>query len=162
MTFLEKNDVSKNKNNFDLDALTVNESLCSFDTNGDLKKINLKENFLQQKEDNFHRLEKILSEYNPDEKEIILFVDNSSNIWELIKRKDLSINSLSTTQATQDIISLNKIISEMNLLSNDQENRGVDLENLSVNNSELDLSRNTEMSVYNPIKETINNMSDIY
>lgn len=95
---------------------------------------------------------------------VLLFVDNKNNIWELLKRKDLCIDLLNNLNYTK-INSLKNYINYPDTSFSRLENNLIIEEkrdNTSINNSDLEISINTEFnSVSKVIKETINLTSEI-
>lgn len=150
--------LDKNSRNSQIEVSNLNnESYSSegFDQKN-LSKVNLKENYNIIKEDNYEHLDAILKSYNPDNKDILLFLDSDNNIWELIRRKDLNVNSLISTD---ELTSFNKIISDLELWK--MNDNLLDVDNTSINNSDLDLSKITD-NASNIVKDTINDISDLY
>ncbi len=148
-TAIHKSELLKNKN-YD----SHNSSLLSQEIN----KINLKEN-LEDNKESLKNFEKLLNDYDPDSKDILLFIDNKNNIWELIKRNDLKIETLNSSH---ELVSYNKLIMDLRNDKRLMEENILDIHNSSFNNSDLDISKGSDCNLSNIVKETINNMSDIY
>jgi hypothetical protein len=96
------------------------------------------------------KFQEFLNQYN-DNRNIILLVDSKMNIWELIKRTDISLTNI--TNGGSDLVSIvNKIKNSFN------EERLLNIElkgnfdNRSV--SDLDISKVTDFNISHYIKET--------
>lgn len=106
------------------------------ENNDKLKKINLNENYETSE------LDKLLMNYDPDDRNILLFMDRKNNIWELIKRCDLNAESLKNPENLKSY-KKNITVTESNL--NDDEI--IDILNISLNHNHSDHenSKNSEV-----------------
>ena len=104
------------------------------------KKFNIKDRFCI--DDNFTEF---LSSYN-QYKDILFFIDNNENVWELVKRVDLNINNISNYNSNvKSIIFCGKINDKLNNIEIKEpfENKLKREEELTLNNkySEFNLSK---------------------
>lgn len=148
----------------------LNNSIASAKSKGRIKsKYNLKEKMDNK---NLTKFQEFLNTYNQN-KNILLLVDSKNTVWELVKRPDLSIASLSTVENITSIgsgINLNK---DENYNSNNNTSNIVDEKLLNIEikenedksfvNSELDISKVTDFNISALIRDTQNNdnISDI-
>ncbi len=144
-----------------MNDISLNSSFISnrSSNNNVKKKINLKDKF------NFdsNKLQDFLNLYSFN-KNVLLFVDSKNNIWEIIKRKDLCINSIGNCENISSVIS--------GFVSNyqgdgDSECSGINkfgnleikdnFEDKSLNGSELDISKVTDFNLSHYIRDMNDN-----
>ena len=120
-------------------------------------------------------LHKILSSFNSKNKDILFLVDGSKRIWEIVKRPDLNIQKIEAFKH-QEILSINDINSDFYIAPVYPNNKAENLINVSnavddydyeiiksLNNSDISIGKMSEMeSMMNMVKETLNDMSDLY
>ncbi len=88
------------------------------------------------------------------ESNIILFVDEDDYIYELIRRHDLTLNSL---ENASQITSLNKLLGGMKCIQDFQIFNVQSTNTSSVNLSDLDISKNSGICTTSVIKQTLLN-----
>ncbi len=132
-----------------------------------LKKNNLNENFVFEHTDNeMTKLGNIFREFKCENKDILFFVNDDKNIFEFIRRKDLNIEILSNLKNLDSISSYNNLLTDFLEMKEEFKNNILSEEHLdsfaSLNDSDIDISKNTEFNtVSNVIKETVNLISEI-
>jgi hypothetical protein len=121
--------------------------------------INIKDYYLEDSE-NVKKFTKILDLYKINSN-LILLVDSNNMVWEILKRDDLTISSLMTPE---NIISYKDQLLQVNhnLLLDFICEQELEEENKSLNNSEIDLSKVSDFNMSNLIRETNNDLSDLY
>jgi hypothetical protein len=84
----------------------------------------------------------LLNNYSPV-KSLILLVDNTGHIWEVVRRNDLTKNSLSNIENISTVLSKSNY-QDNNLLNIDiKEN----YDTKTFNNSEIEISKNTDLNI---------------
>ncbi len=146
------------------ESINLNNSVLSYTSNVSAtsinKKYNLKEKFTLDY--NMTKFQDFLNMYAPS-KNILLFVDSRNNFWEIVRRTDLDSRGLSS--GVDGIMSVTYLTGN-DFNHNHNNNSRMDLEdspkskfyNLeikdrSMNNSELDISRNLDFNISNFIRE---------
>jgi hypothetical protein len=103
---------------------------------------------------------------------MIFLVDHDKNLWELIKRPDLNVQKIESYK-NEEILSFQDIIVGDNKFLNKPNENLINIENQieisddelikSLDNSVISFTKMSEMdSMRNMVKETLNNMSDLY
>jgi hypothetical protein len=103
---------------------------------------------------------------------MIFLVDPDKNLWELIKRPDLNVQKIESYK-NEEILSFQDIILGDNKFLNKPNENLINIENQieisddelikSLDNSVISFTKMSEMdSMRNMVKETLNNMSDLY
>lgn len=180
---LQSKSIANSKENLEN---SFNDSLNNSDLNSFVNSTNKanritgKYNLLESLDNtNFKKFQDILNTYNHN-KNILLLVDNKNNIWELLKRNDLSINNLSTIESISTLVSIkNGEINnnfDCNKNNNDNNNCHINQDKLldieikeneekSFINSELEISKVSDFNISVLIKDTPDdddeNMSEI-
>lgn len=131
-----------------------------------IKKLEFEEDFCFGKDNT--NLEEFFGSNNEDlDSNVLLFVDPKNNIWELIKRKDLNIelfnrNECMKIESLKNYFLQEQDVPELCRFDNNivfEENKDI---SITLNNSDLEISKNTEFnSVSKVIKETINLISEV-
>lgn len=129
---------------------------------------------LQEKNNNFIALNKILSCQNnkTNSRNLILLVDANKNLWELIKRPDLNPQKIESFKY-EELLSFQELFSEENKFLIKPSENLIHIENQieisdeeiinSLDNSVISFTKMSEMdSMKNMVKETLNNISDLY
>jgi len=163
---------SKSKSNLKENLVkSFNNSLNNSDLNNSVNSTNkanrITEKFnLQESLDNANlkRFQEILNTYSHN-KNILLLVDNENNIWELLRRNDLSITNLSTIESVSSLISIKN--GEFNCICNKNKNDNLEYnqekildieirenEEKSFANSELEISKVSDFNISVLIKDT--------
>ena len=120
-------------------------------------------------------LHQILSSFNSKNKDILFLVDGSNSIWEIVKRPDLNIKKIEAFKH-EEILSIQDINSDLYIPPVYSNNKAENLINVSngvddydyeiiksLNNSDISIGKMSEMeSMMNMVKETLNDMSDLY
>jgi len=152
----------------------LNSSVVS--TQGKIKsRYNLKEKMDNK---NLTKFQEFLNTYNQN-KNVLLLVDSKNNVWELVKRTDLSIANLSTMENITSMnsgLNFNNFIRDDNYLSiggsNKINSNFIDEKLLNIEikenddksfaNTELDISKVTDFNISGLIRFTQNddNISD--
>jgi hypothetical protein len=147
------------------ESINLNNSVLSCTSNISStsinKKYNLKEKFTLDY--NMTKFQDFLNAYIPS-KNLLLFVDSKNNFWEIVRRYDLDSRGLSS--GVEGIMSVTSLTNAGNEFYNATNRSKLDLEdspkskfyNLeikdrSMNNSELDISRNLDFNISNFIRE---------
>lgn len=136
--------------------------------------INLQEKNNNENTSNFIALNQILSCQNnkTNSRNIILLVDLNKNLWELIKRPDLNLKKIESFKY-EELLSFQELFSEDNKFLNKPSENLINIENQieisdeeiinSLDNSVISFTKMSEMdSMKNMVKETLNNISDLY
>jgi hypothetical protein len=107
------------------------------------KKINIKEKFGE-----LNKLQEVLNNYI-HLRSLIILVDNKGNLWELVRRNDLTSQSLSNPE------NINSFLTKVNLEDNKLLNIEIreNFDTRSFNNSELDLSKTSDLNISFLLKE---------
>jgi hypothetical protein len=144
-----------NKNDINNNSILLNNSYISNISNNFIcKKYNIKDN-INYKDNKIQltKFQEFLNQYN-ENKNIILLVDSKNNIFELIKRNDLTINNITNNDNIVSI--LGKLKDSYNV-----EDRLLNIEikdhydNRSI--SELDISKVTDLNISQIMRECNNN-----
>ena len=97
---------------------------------------------MKEKFGELNKLQEILSNYI-HLRSLIILVDNKGNLWELVRRNDLTTQSLANPDNITSLLS--KVNQEDNKLLNIEIRENFDAR--SFNNSELDLSKNSDLNI---------------
>jgi hypothetical protein len=135
---------TKLKDKLDTSNISLNESslntsvISNISTNTIKKKYNIRDNFDLK---GITRFQDFLETFN-DKKNVLLFADNNCNVWELVKRNDLSVNKLLNNDNITSILNKNNYLIEDRLLNieikdNDEGKSLVD----------LDISKVTDLNI---------------
>ena len=120
---------------------------CSFTSEVSSQTIKRRQN-LNERFKNVLKFQELLSNYVPN-KSIILLVDNKHGLWELVKRNDLDLNCLSNLESISSLTI--KKLQDDNKLINIEIKDNYDMS--SLNNSEIDLSRNNDINISMLLKD---------
>jgi hypothetical protein len=148
------------------ESINLNNSVLSCTSNKSAtsinKKYNLKEKFTLDY--NMTKFQDFLNAYTQS-KNILLFVDSKNSFWEIVRRNDLDSKGLSTgvegimsvtslTNAGNEFYNCNNT-SKLDDLEDSPKSKFYNLEikDGSMNNSELDISRNMDFNISNFIRE---------
>jgi hypothetical protein len=108
----------------------------------------------------FNKLNEILNEnytntniLTNEDQNVILLIDENKNIWELIKRTDLTMDSLSKPEGIKPVIVDYSNSTNPNYINIQRD------DNVSIKNSEIDVSKISEFNISALIKETDNDIS---
>jgi hypothetical protein len=159
----ERLETSLNNSAFN-ESNCLNSSIASSLSKGRIKtKYNLTEKIDNK---NLTKFQEFLSTYNQN-KNVLLLVDSKNNIWEFVRRPDLSIASLSTNENITSILSNIGVKKQNNYNSNLNNSNIIDEKLLNIEikeneeksfiNSELDISKVTDFNLSALIRDTQNN-----
>jgi len=153
--------LSENMNNSLINSTSIlNNSNFYENNNNNINNItcyNLNEK-MEQKQ--LTKFQEFLNGFNSN-KNVLLLVDSRSKIWEIIKRNDLDVTKLSNDEYVNSCCSIfskdkfnedNKILDEKLMNIEIKEN-----EDKSFINSELDISKVSDMNISQLIRDTNNN-----
>lgn len=126
--------------------------ISSEESSANIKRIlNFKDKF---DEENLTKLRDLLNSTH-EESSILLLVTDKNEFWELIKRSDITTDSLSDPKSIQSLpydIFKNGIKLKLETEHN--------INNDSINNSDFDLSQISDFNISSLIKDTENQVSD--
>ncbi len=151
---LENRNKSKLKEKLDM-SMSMNDSslnnsiISNMSTNTIKKKYNIRDNL---ESTGLTKFQEFLESFN-DTKNVLFFVDSSSNIWELVRRSDITVHNLTNSDNVTSIIHKYK----------DRYDIGEKLLNIEIKDiddgksmGDLDISKVTDLNISHLLRDGIN------
>ena len=100
------------------------------------------------------KLKEILENYDKNSN-VILFADSNNSVWEIIKRKDLTIYSLLKPELINSISKRN--LEEENIYLQIETKK---IDNESLNNSQVEIMNNSDFNICDLMEDTQNELTE--